>query len=704
MLEIAVAQILARSPSDTASYETPLEYFEEELLRARLLLAACVGAGGEGVWIEMEDGQMAAEVAAQKLDDAIQARLAITTPSPWSRLLPPGAELSSGERLIAVLAAGSELDGPTAADMERVLGRSNQPGVPLALFDRLLGTSLADRLLLRQTLLAPQGALLGHALVRLHRSDLQGEAPRLRATLPLVAVLAGGPVPDLSLEAISALHPRERLAVEELVVPASLSEGFWRFYPTGDPDAASATYWPVVLVTGTHGVGKTAFIHAVAARLGRSVREVACDRLAAGKRPHEVLERLEEGALVGREVLHLDAALALAGREAPGRYELGRLLLRHRVPIFLEVAGQSHLDPGLLDRIDMVIPLAVPAPGDRAPILASHLPRARDAGGGAQGIDLPAICERYELGGRALARAGHLAGEAARRRTPEDPVVTAQDLDAAVALQLHGDLGEMSERRPLLVRLEDLVLPQDTMEQIAEILQACQVRAQVLSSWGFGRRLAKGRGLCLLFHGDPGTGKTHCAEVLAMELGMELYQVSLPRIVSKWVGETERNIERIFIAARQSRAVLLFDEADSLLASRTRVESSNDRWANMETNYLLQQIEHYDGIVVLTTNLVKNLDPAMERRIAYRVEFPFPDAEARALIWETLIPREAPLAAGVDFGKLGRDFELSGGHIKNAVLRAACRAMAARGKLTMDGLQEAAETEYHSRGRLVQQR
>jgi SpoVK/Ycf46/Vps4 family AAA+-type ATPase len=575
------------------------------------------------------------------------------------------------------------------------------------LLDQLLGTNLTDRLLLRQRLLHPQGALLGHGLVRLRCDDLQGETPRLRATLPLIAALAGGPVPDLSLEGISSLHPRERLAVEQLVLPASLSERFWRFYPTaptGDLDAAPPTYWPVVLVTGPQGVGKTAFVHAVAARLGHSVREVACDRLAAGRHSHLVLERLEEAALVGREVLHLDAALALVGREAPGRYELGRLLLRHRVPVFLEVAAQSNLDPGLLDRVDIVVPLGVPLPGDRAPILASHLPP--DAGGGAKapGIDLPAICERYELGGRALARAAHLAGEAARRRAPQAPVVTAQDLDAAVALQLHGDLGEMSERRPLLLRLEDLVLPRETMEQIVEILQACQVRAQVLSSWGFGRRLAKGRGLCLLFHGDPGTGKTHCAEVLAMELGLELYQVSLPRIVSKWVGETERNIERIFIAARQSRAVLLFDEADSLLASRTRVESANDRWANMETNYLLQQIEHYDGIVILTTNLVKNLDPAMERRIAYRVEFPFPDAESRALIWETLIPREAPLTAGVDFAQLGRDFELSGGHIKNAVLRAACRAMAAGGKLTMAALREAAETEYHSRGRLVQQR
>ena len=209
-----------------------------------------------------------------------------------------------------------------------------------------------------------------------------------------------------------------------------------------------------------------------------------------------------------------------------------------------------------------------------------------------------------------------------------------------------------------------------------------------------------GKGICCLLKGEPGTGKTLCAEILAAELGMKLYQISIPKIVSKFIGETEKNIAKIFSTARANHSMLLFDEADSLFTKRVSVENAIDRFSNMETNMLLQEIERFEGIVILTTNLDKNIDDAFSRRIQFKIDFPFPTPENRAIIWRALVPKECPIADDIDFDDLGESFELSGGYIKNAVVRAAYRAAARQGEITYDDIEFAAEQECKSAGKL----
>ncbi|MFT5434244.1 MAG: SpoVK/Ycf46/Vps4 family AAA+-type ATPase, partial [Myxococcota bacterium] len=241
---------------------------------------------------------------------------------------------------------------------------------------------------------------------------------------------------------------------------------------------------------------------------------------------------------------------------------------------------------------------------------------------------------------------------------------------------------------------------EETSSQIGEILAAARSRSTVFQEWGFGAKLNKGRGLSALFDGEPGTGKTLCAEILAAELGLTLYRINVANVVSKYIGETEKNLTRIFKEADDSHCMILFDEADSLFSQRTDVKSVHDKYSNMEINVLLQLMERYDGLVVLTTNLKKSIDKAFERRLGFKVSFPFPDAEYREEIWRHIIPSTAPVADDLDFWVLGRSFELSGGSIKNAILRAAYRAAAAQRAISQNDLVEAAKYECAAAGKL----
>jgi SpoVK/Ycf46/Vps4 family AAA+-type ATPase len=203
-----------------------------------------------------------------------------------------------------------------------------------------------------------------------------------------------------------------------------------------------------------------------------------------------------------------------------------------------------------------------------------------------------------------------------------------------------------------------------------------------------------------MFDGEPGTGKTLSAEVIAAELGLSLMRVNVANVVSKYIGETEKNLTRVFAEARGAQSILLFDEADSLFSKRVEVKQANDRFANMEVNVLLQLIERYDGLVLLTTNLKTSLDNALERRLSFKINFPFPDATMRATIWRSMLPSSAPMADDIDFEALAQSFELSGGSIKNAVLRAAYRAAATHVPLDMDLFEEAAKRECQAAGKL----
>jgi SpoVK/Ycf46/Vps4 family AAA+-type ATPase len=276
------------------------------------------------------------------------------------------------------------------------------------------------------------------------------------------------------------------------------------------------------------------------------------------------------------------------------------------------------------------------------------------------------------------------------------------DVQAGVRSVVDDKLSLLGVRIQWRQRWDDLVLPDDSLDELREMIGRVRHRRQVIDEWGFGDKVGKGLGVAALFSGPPGTGKTMAAGLVAGELGLDLYQVDLSRMVSKFVGETEKNLAQVFDAAETGHAVLLFDEADSLFAKRTEVKSSVDRYANLEVNYLLQRMESFTGITILTTNFDAAIDEAFRRRLAFRIAFPLPEADERRRLWQTVIPARA-LSDDVDFDDLADRYAMSGGYIKNAALRAAFLAAGDGVSIAMRHLTRAAGAEYASMGKVMTQ-
>ncbi len=239
---------------------------------------------------------------------------------------------------------------------------------------------------------------------------------------------------------------------------------------------------------------------------------------------------------------------------------------------------------------------------------------------------------------------------------------------------------------------DDLVLPQPQKKTLRELVTNVRQQARVYEDWGFAERSPRGLGITVLFHGPSGTGKTMAAEVLANELRLDLYHIDLSTVVSKYIGETEKNLRQVFDAAEQGGLILLFDEADALFGKRSEVKDSHDRYANIEVSYLLQRMEAYRGLAILTTNNKSALDPAFMRRIRFVIQFPFPDANQRAEIWKRIFPQQTPVK-DLDERKLAR-LNVAGGNIRNIALNAAFLAADQNWPVTMSDIRNAAQTEY----------
>ena len=250
----------------------------------------------------------------------------------------------------------------------------------------------------------------------------------------------------------------------------------------------------------------------------------------------------------------------------------------------------------------------------------------------------------------------------------------------------------------------DIVLPEDEIAALHEIVSMVRDRTLVLETWGLGRKLVSSKGVSSLFAGEPGTGKTLAAQVIAKELGMDLYKIDLSTVVSKYIGETEKNLELIFSQARNSNAILFFDEADAIFGKRSEVKDAHDRYANIEVGYLLQRMESYDGIVILATNLHANMDEAFTRRLQFVVDFPFPDSSQREAIWNVLFPAEAPCAEAIDFHYFAEHFRLAGGNIRNVIVYAAFLAASEHKPISHRYLIHGIRRELRKMGRLIDEK
>jgi len=311
-----------------------------------------------------------------------------------------------------------------------------------------------------------------------------------------------------------------------------------------------------------------------------------------------------------------------------------------------------------------------------------------------------AIARRYEMSAPQIRQA---AGEAKRlsliaRRKKVDIA----DLDKACRTYFAHKLSDLADLvPPSTFKPDQLILPEAERVKFNEVLLYADAHDTIYSDWGFSERFPYGRGLSVLFYGPPGTGKTMAASIIANYLGLDLFRVDLSRIMNRYVGETEKNLARVFDEAERGRVMLLFDEADSLFGKRTSVKSTNDKYANLEVAYLLQRMENFEGVTVLTTNLEGSIDDAFKRRIRYRIYFPMPDGETRGRLFKSSIPKNAPVRSDIPFDLLGEQFELSGGHIKQAVLKAAFYAKRDNCEIGLTQLTEATVAECRELGMLM---
>lgn len=322
--------------------------------------------------------------------------------------------------------------------------------------------------------------------------------------------------------------------------------------------------------------------------------------------------------------------------------------------------------------------------------------RAEAAGFDLADEEASELASRFQLSLEQIdAAVSWAAGE---RRLGGDP---RPDFFTASRVQSSHDLGALARKITPNYTWDDIVLPADQAARLREMCAQARYRHVVYGEWGFGRKLSLGKGLSALFSGPPGTGKTMAAEVIARELRLDVYKIDLSQVVSKYIGETEKNLNRIFAEARASNAIIFFDEADALFGRRSEVKDAHDRYANIEVAYLLQKMDEYDGVSILATNLRQNLDPAFTRRLSFTIEFPFPDEQSRRQIWQTIWPDARLLAEDADLDFMATQFKLSGGSVKNIAVAAAFLAAEDGRRVTLTHLLRATKREYEKQGRTV---
>jgi hypothetical protein len=445
----------------------------------------------------------------------------------------------------------------------------------------------------------------------------------------------------------------------------------------------------VVAVQGQRGLGKKLLLQRAASHWGHRLLVIDGRRLATMP---PIAQGLAIRALV-RELILLEAVPVFADiddvlvrdgdrDELPGFF--GALLDHWSGPIAITVNRERM--PRIHHRPLVHLTLDVPGLSVRSQLWRQIVP-SLDA------TAADSLSGRFAIPGGIIVAAAQ-AAVAGRMPTAGAPGV--EDLAFAVAAQLHQRISRLGKKLPTPFDLDDLIVDDDTRAALVEIAAAARERRKIREAF----KLRGAQGISVLFSGHPGVGKTMSGTVLARRLGLDIYEVDLSQVVSKWLGETEKNLSDVFDAAEPGHVVLLFNEADSLFGKRTTdVKSSNDRYANLETNYLLQRLERFGGLAILTTNLTSSIDQAFKRRFTYDVFFSFPSPDMRAELWRRTLPERAR-AATIDFDALAERYQLSGGFIKVACERAAYVAGSNDIEIDEDMLRQTIERMYRERGKL----
>ncbi len=448
---------------------------------------------------------------------------------------------------------------------------------------------------------------------------------------------------------------------------------------------------PVLAFYGPDRTAQFAAAHYAAERRGRVLLTVELDAVIdRGLSPARAVRLTLRDARLNGAIPFLSGWDACLINGSPPPNLLSEVLSYPEVAI---ISGRAPWRPADTERDRNLLWLEFPIPGypQRQALWRHYL-------GNDEPVDVSALAGQFLLTAGQIRDAVAAAQDAAAQR---GTLWQGTDLFAAARAYSNPRLASLARKVVPRYDWDDLILPQDQIALLHEIVDTVRGRPLVLETWGVGEKLASSAGVTALFAGPSGTGKTMSAEIIASELHQDLYKIDLSTIVSKYIGETEKNLERIFTEAQASNAILFFDEADALFGKRSEVRDSHDRYANIEISYLLQRMEIYDGVTILATNLRANLDEAFTRRLQFAVDFPFPDEENRLRIWQTLFPPGVPRDEDINFGLLARHFKLSGGNIRNILVNAAYLAAGDGGRVTMDHLLHSTRRELQKMGRLM---
>ena len=569
-------------------------------------------------------------------------------------------ELSAFERDVLLLCAGAEMDGSLAAQLATasVSGRGRVSfGFALGALDGPHWSAITPVRPLRRWRLVDVDDSAG--LV----------AGALRIDERVLHYLAGVNYLDTRVRSfVRPAPPAVVLPDSHRALAASIQEAL---------DTADASSRPLVVLTGDDASGQADLAAAVCTSLGLALYIARAEDLPSD---HAELDRLT--TLWEREARLLGGALLVIGGDEPLSRVVTRAMESLGGLVFLAAPR-----PTPLERNALRVTVDKPDAEEQRTLWRHALGQAADALNGT----LDGIAGQFRLSARAIHDAGaRLAAGAGRDRAAEVMWTTCRSL-------ARPQLDELAQRIDPVATWDDLVLHDAQISALRQISAQVQHRMRVYHDWGFARSGARGLGISALFTGDSGTGKTMAAEVIARELSLDLYRIDLSAVVSKYIGESEKNLRRVFDAAEESGAVLLFDEADALFGKRSEVKDSHDRYANLEVSYLLQRMESYRGLAILTSNLRASLDTAFQRRLRFIVHFPFPDESLREAIWRRAFPPSAPLES-IEYARLAR-LNVAGGSIRNIALTAAFLAADAQRGISMDDLLRAAHHDAGKRER-----
>ncbi len=451
---------------------------------------------------------------------------------------------------------------------------------------------------------------------------------------------------------------------------------------------------------GPYGSGKQSLAEVICSELNIPIIIADLEALLSKELPFEnSLRLLFREALLQPSAIYINNLHCLLGEEE--KYKSYIKMLINTIEEFswlTFLAGESSWEPaGSFNENNFIkIDFPVPNYGTRSKYWKSI---TNGGIGFSEDVKFEELATKFRFTPGQINDALTAARNLVRLKDTNNPEITMGDLYKGCRAQCNQKLGTLARKVSSKYTWGDIVLPTDVICQLRAICDQVKFKDTVYEKWGFGQKLSLGKGLNALFSGHSGTGKTMAVEIIANELQLDLYKIDLASVVSKYIGETEKNLSKIFQEAENSNAILFFDEADALFGKRSEVKDAHDRYANIEVGYLLQKMEEYDGVSILATNLKQNMDDAFLRRLHFLVDFPFPDDKYRYHIWSKVFPEDTPVNKDIDLKFLSTHFKISGGNIKNIAVNSAFLAAADSGVVKMKHIMEATKQEYKKIGR-----